>query len=99
MSRRFPQLFLLPALVTTAAAALTAQSPWQDVVRNLRHPNAATRLDAVERLGRAGYVQAIDPIAPLVADPDDRVQSAAMEAELTFFLTERLGGRRVLGMG
>lgn len=99
MSRRSRLIVLLSTLAASGAALVAAQSPWQDVVRNLRHPDASTRLDAVERLGRAGYVQAIEPIAPLVADPDDRVQAAAMEAELNFFLTERLGGRRLLGMG
>jgi HEAT repeat protein len=85
--------------VMLAATAGRAQSQWQDVVRNLRHPNPATRLDAVQRLGDAGYVQAVEPIAPLVGDPDDRVQAAAIDAELTFFLTERLSNTRALGVG
>jgi HEAT repeat protein len=81
------------------APDIRAQSQWQDVVRNLRHPSAATRLDAVEKLGESGYVQAIEPLAPLIGDSDDRVQAAAIDAELSFFLTERLGGGRVLGVG
>jgi HEAT repeat protein len=88
------------AAVSVATVTAAAQTQWQDVVRNLRHPNPATRLDAVQRLGAAGYVQAIDPIAPLIADADDQVQGAALDAELSFFVTEKLGGgNRFLGVG
>jgi HEAT repeat protein len=86
--------------VIAATLTVHAQPQWQDVVRNLRHPNPATRLEAVQRLGSAGYVQAIDPITPLILDPEDQVQGAALEAELTFFVTEKLGGgSRILGVG
>jgi HEAT repeat protein len=80
-------------------ASTAAQPQWQDVIRNLRHPEAKTRLEAVERLGRAGYVAAVDPLVPLIRDPDDRVQAAAIDAELTFFLSDRIGDRRILGIG
>jgi HEAT repeat protein len=83
------------ALTATAAV----QPQWQDVIRNLRHPEAETRLAAVERLGRANYVAAVDPLVPLIRDPDDRVQSAAIDAELTFFLADRINDRRILGVG
>ncbi len=100
--RRDPRLVQLCAAAVsywTLTGAVAAQPQWQDVIRNLRHPNAETRLDAVERLGRAGYVAAVDPLAPLVRDPDDRVQAAAIDAELTFFLSDRLSDRRILGVG
>jgi HEAT repeat protein len=81
-------------LVATAALVcqVSAQTPadWQDVIRNLRHPNPEMRLKALGRLGAAGYVAAADAVAPLVADPDDRVQLAAIDTELTFFLVERV---------
>src|SRR5438552_1746645 len=73
------------------------QAPaWQDVIRNLRHPDAKVRLAAVEQLGNAGYTVAAEAVAPLVMDPDNRVQYAAIDAELTFFLIEPIGGRRIL---
>ena len=100
--RRDPRLVQLCAAAVSYFAftgAAAAQPQWQDVIRNLRHPNAQTRLDAVERLGRANYVAAVDPLAPLVRDPDDRVQAAAIDAELTFFLSDRLSDRRILGVG
>lgn len=78
-------------LAVVAPAAQTA-AVWQDVVRNLRHPAASTRLEAVARLRDAAYAPAAEAVAPLVTDPDDRVQVAAIEAEITFFQADRIGG-------
>jgi len=92
---------LVAGVVACAVAAPAAQTQWQDVMRNLRHPRADVRLQAVDTLGNAGYVGAIEPVAPLINDEDDRVQAAALEAELSFFLAERVGGggARVLSLG
>lgn len=92
-------LVAILALGAGSAPALATQGAWLDVVRNLRHPDADVRLRSVEQLGNAGYVAAIEPMAPLVGDPDDRVQFAAIDAELTFFLAEPIGGVRILGFG
>lgn len=97
--RSHPSRGLAVALAAVGVLAATGQPQWQDVIRNLRHPEAGARLAAVERLGRANYAAAIEPLAPLLGDPDDRVQAAALEAELTFFLTDRLSDRRILGFG
>lgn len=89
-------------LITFLLAGTTAaQTPaeWQDVVRNLRHPNPATRLDAVERLASAGYYTAAEAVAPLIIDPDDRVQLAAIDAQLRFFQADRVGGGGLFGRG
>jgi HEAT repeat protein len=85
-----------PADGRQSIAALPTQ--WQDVIRNLRHPDVKVRLAAVEQLGNAGFTEAAEYVAPLVTDPDDRVQFAAIDAELTFFLIEPIGGRRVLSL-
>jgi HEAT repeat protein len=79
------------ALILVLGTRAAAQSPaeWQDVIRNLRHPNPQTRLSALGRLDQAGYVAAADAVAPLIGDPDDRVQLAAIYAELTFFVSDR----------
>jgi HEAT repeat protein len=88
-----------PALPHFAAAqAASAAAQWQDVIRNLRHPEARVRLEALEQLGAGGYVAAAEYVAPLVTDPDDRVQAAAIDTELTFFLIESIGGRRVFSL-
>ena len=69
-----------------------ASPQWQDIIRNLRHPDVKTRLDAVGNLGRAAYGPAADSVAMLVTDGDDRVQLAAIDAELSFFLADRPDG-------
>lgn len=92
-------LSLAVVLGLGAAMSVAAQGQWQDVIRNLRHPKPEVRLDAVQKLGDAAYVPGIEPVAPLIGDPDDRIQSAALEAELTFFVTERLSSIRILSMG
>jgi HEAT repeat protein len=71
---------------------------WQDVIRNLRHPDAKVRLAAVEQLGSAGYSATAEYVAPLVTDSDNRVQFAAIDAELTFFLVESIGERHAIRM-
>jgi HEAT repeat protein len=92
---------VVTALVVVAAfpAGQTHTAEWQDVIRNLRHHEVETRLQAVDRLSRAAYTAAAEPVAALLADADNRVQAAAIEAELTFFLVEQLGGVRILGFG
>jgi HEAT repeat protein len=73
------------ALVPAAAAQ---QMPFEDVVRNLRNPDAKVRLSALRVLREAEYPEAIEPIAPLVNDPVDQIQLEAIAAELGFFLVE-----------
>jgi HEAT repeat protein len=100
MRRDSSRVQLCAAVIALSTATLDgAQAQWQDVIRNLRHPNADTRLEAVGRLGRANHAAALDPLIPLVRDPDDRVQVAAIDAELTFFLSDRISDRRILGVG
>jgi len=79
-----------------AQSTTTLAPEWQNAVRNLRHPDAKTRLAAVEQLGNAGYTPAAEYVAPLVTDPDNAVQFAAIDAELTFFLAESIGARGIL---
>lgn len=86
-------------ILTTAVIGAQSNAQWQDVVRNLRNPNAEARLAAVARIGEAAYVPAAEPLAALVTDPDDRVQVAAIEAELGLFQSDRIGNVRVLGLG
>jgi HEAT repeat protein len=95
----FHRLTLVGVTVATAGVLLSAQANWQDVVRNLRNPDPQIRLKSTQQLGGSGYVEAAEPVAPLLQDPDDRVQAAAIEAELGFFLIDRIGGVRIMGFG
>ncbi len=80
--------FIAFAVSLVAAPVFAQQTPFQDVVRMLRHPDAEERLRSVKMLREAGYVEAAEPVAPLIADPVDDVQLAAIEAELAFFMAD-----------
>jgi HEAT repeat protein len=76
-------------LAVGAAAAVGAEGQdWQRVIADLRDPSATVRLRALEQLNAANYVPAAPYVAPLVTDPDDFVQVAAIDTALTFFLNE-----------
>lgn len=89
-------LLLVFLLLLTGGHAVAQQTQFQDVVRMLRHPDARERLKSVEMLREAGYMEAAEPVAPLIADPDDDVQLAAIDTELSLFMLSD-GSRRRLG--
>ena len=80
--------FVALALSFVATPVSAQQAQFQDVVRMLRHPNAEERLRSLKMLREAGYVEAAEPVAPLIADPVDDVQLAAIDAELAFFMAD-----------
>ena len=85
---------ILCGLVSAAAA----QEPrFEDVVRNLRNPDARVRLNAVRLLREARYPEAIGPMAALVNDPVDQIQIEAIDAELAFYLVQDVPARRRIG--
>ena len=69
------------ALVGCAASAGAQQQRFDDVIRNLRNPDARVRLAAVQLLHESKYPEAIGPIAALVTDPVDQIQLEAISAE------------------
>jgi HEAT repeat protein len=66
-------------------------------MRDLTSTDASTRLRAVQKLQEAAFVEAAEPLAPLVNDPQDDVQLAAIAAELNIFLAEPIVPRRRVG--
>ena len=62
--------------------AVLAAQDWQPVIAELRDNNSGRKIDALRRLNAAGYGAAAEFVAPLVTDPDDNVQFAAIDAEL-----------------
>jgi HEAT repeat protein len=76
---------------------VAAQASFDEVVRDLKSPDASTRLRAVQQLQEAAFVEAAVPLAPLVNDPQDEVQLAAIAAELNIFLAEPIVPRRRVG--
>ena len=90
--------YVLAAALLAAAASPAAAQPirFDDVVRNLRNPDPKARMQALELLRESKYVEAIQPIAPLVNDPVDAIQLAAIETELSFYTVEEISGRKRL---
>jgi HEAT repeat protein len=83
------------ALGLALCLALQAQPlRFDDVVRNLRNPDPKARLVSLQLLRDAGHLEAIAPIAPLVNDPVDQVQLAAIETELSFYTVEAVNARK-----
>ncbi len=89
---------LLPVVCRIAAAAQAQQFKFEDVVRNLRNPDAKTRLSALRLLRDAKYPEAIEPIAPLVNDPIDEIQLEAIATELSFFLTQDVKTKKMVAL-
>jgi len=91
------RIFACVALVLAGGAARGAAQPrFDDVVRNLRHPDPNVRVKAVRLLREAKYPEAIVPLAALVNDPIDAIQLEAIAAELSFFLVQDVPERRRL---
>lgn len=80
-------------LLTTVAVA----QDWQPVIAQLRESKSDRKIEALRKLNDGGYGAAADAVAPLITDADDAVQFAAIDAELTFFLTEPIAERRSAG--
>ena len=80
-------LAALSALLV-AAPALAQQVAFEDVAANLKSPEPRVRLDALTLLRDAGYLEAAPAIAPLLSDPDDKVQAAAVEAVVSMYLVD-----------
>jgi HEAT repeat protein len=81
-----------------ASLPLQAQQPrFEDVVRNLRNPDAKVRISAVRLLREAQYPEAIVPMAMVVNDPIDEIQLEAISAELSFFMVDKVPERKRIG--
>jgi HEAT repeat protein len=86
--------FFACALLSVAAPSSAQPTKFEDVVRNLRNPDAKIRVSAVRLLREAGYAEAIVPMAPLVGDPINEIQLEAIDSELAFFLVEPIPAKR-----
>jgi len=96
---------LLTAGVAMAAAPGAArigaqEVAYEEVVARLKSADAKIRLDALQLLARAGYVDAATQAAPLINDPVAAVQAEAIATEVSLWLadeedTRGRGGRIV----
>lgn len=96
-----PALYVVLAMYVVLAfrPALSAQQyTFEEVASGLKHQDAATRLRAIEILKDADYAEAAVPIAAAMADRDDRVQLAAIDAERSLFSTRPMARRKRIGL-
>jgi HEAT repeat protein len=68
-------VFVLLAGVSEAAS----RPSFEDLVANLKSPNAGTRREAAAELGHSRRREAVTPLAALVRDPDAKVRRALRE--------------------
>ena len=93
-SRRSSLVLALYAALALGGAITAQQYTFDEVASGLTHQDAATRLRAIQILADADYPEAAGPIAAVLADPDDRVQLYALEAERSLFTTRVVPRRR-----
>jgi HEAT repeat protein len=90
--------FLMLAVLACGAPAGAQQLSFDDAIARLRLPDPSARMNALSLLEESGYPEAGAPIAALLSDPDDRIQRAAMYAELGIFLGTRIETRRKVAL-
>jgi HEAT repeat protein len=76
---------------------MAQQYTFEEVASGLKHQDAATRLRAIQILKDADYAEAAGPIAATLADADDRVQLAAIDAERSLFTSRVVPRRKKIG--
>ncbi|HEX5164577.1 MAG TPA: HEAT repeat domain-containing protein, partial [Thermomicrobiales bacterium] len=73
------------------------QYSFEEVASGLKHKDADTRLRAIQILKDADYQEAAGPIGDLLADVDDRVQLAALDAERSLFTLRPVSRKKMVG--
>lgn len=78
------------ALVLATVVPAAAQRPYEEVVRDLRSTDPATRVAAMRALATASYPESMAPIAALLTDPQDDIQLEAIDTLLAFVVTDKV---------
>jgi HEAT repeat protein len=68
------------AVLLAAVSASAATQSFEDLVANLKSPNANTRQEAAAALGKSRRREAVTPLAALVRDPEVRVRMEVVRA-------------------
>lgn len=84
-------------VVSGFSRTVAQQYTFEEVASGLTHKDAATRIRAIQILKDADYAEAAGPIAATLADADDRVQLAAIDAERSLFTSRPVARRRKIG--
>jgi HEAT repeat protein len=67
-------------LLAAVSADAAAKPSFEDLVANLKSPNAATRQEAAAALGKSRRREAVTPLAALVRDPEAKVRLEVVRA-------------------
>ena len=67
-------------LLAAVSASAATKPSFEDLVANLKSPNANTRQDAAAALGKSRRREAVTPLAALVRDPEVRVRLEVVRA-------------------
>jgi len=67
-------------LLAAVSAGAAAKPSFEDLVANLKSPNASTRQEAAAALGKSRRREAVTPLAALVRDPEARVRLEVVRA-------------------
>jgi HEAT repeat protein len=80
---------LLPARVAFVPSQQEPNGrPFEEVARDLSSPDPKVRVAAMRTLAKAGHPDAIQYIARLLTDHDDKIQLEALDTLLAFYLPE-----------
>lgn len=98
-----PAVCPLPSTVAVAYAAAQAMpqvapvaKPVEELVRDIKSPDADTRRAALRALAASGFPEAIAPMATLLTDERDDIQLEAMSHLLGYYIAEGpKGSKRV----
>ena len=80
MNRALSPFVVLALLVGSSAAGAAARATFQELLANLKSPNANTRRQAAEALGESHRREAVMPLAALVRDPEAEVRLEVVTA-------------------
>ena len=70
----------LAVLLAAVSAGAATKPSFEDLVANLKSPNASTRQEAAAALGKSRRRDAVTPLAALVRDPEARVRLEVVRA-------------------
>lgn len=71
---------VVAVLLAAVSAGAAAKPSFEDLVANLKSPNASTRQAAAAALGKSRRREAVPPLAALVRDPEARVRLEVVRA-------------------
>jgi HEAT repeat protein len=74
------QAAAVAVLFAAVSAGAATKASFEDLVANLKSPNAGTRQEAAAALGKSRRREAVTPLAALVRDPDARVRLEVVRA-------------------